>query len=598
MMNNLNLLLIENETDGIEDLKQVLSGGCTPSFQLKSCRRLEEGIACASGGDFDVVLFDISLPDGQGLHALEKFIEKVPDLPVIALMGKDDSVFGKKAVEVGAQDYLGKEQFDHQLLSRSVSYSLERHRLLRELKAARMAERFLAHRDNLTELPNRRLFYDRLQQSILHAKRYGHLFAILFLDLDGFKTVNDKLGHGTGDLLLQKAAERLRSCVRQSDTVARWGGDEFTIILNRIANDQDAITVAQKILDSISEPFIINEHELFVSTSIGISLYPSDGTDQEQLLKKADTAMYRAKQDGKNGFRCYNVSMDVGYFEQLIEINNLRQALEADELEPYYQPQIDLATGEIVGVEAFVRWHHPKLGLIPPSKFMSLAIQTGLILQIDDWMLRKVCEQNKEWQESGYGAIRVSVNLSERTFREPKLPSILSRTIKETGVNANDLVLEITENGSMEEIDKTVSRLQEFKDLGVKIALHQFGTGKSSLSCLKSLPKDILKIDRSFVNGIPDNEEDMTITKGIAALAHSLDLKVIAEGVETQEQLSFFLHPGCDEVQGYYICQPLSADSFTSLLRTGWHLNGKRTNSDVEKVSPVVVESDEKQATE
>lgn len=572
--NEIKLLLLEDDSGDAEFLKELLRGRRDPSFRLENCTRVEEGLERLSKDKFDIILLDLSLPDSHGIEAFEKININRPEIPVIVLTGNDDDL-AVEAVEAGAQDYLMKGQVDQQLLIRSIRHSLERHRLIKELKAARLAERFLAYRDNLTKLPNRQLFYDRLHQAILHAKRYGQLFAILFLDLDGFKFVNDKLGHGTGDCLLQTAAKRLKGCVRQSDTVARWGGDEFTIILNRISHEQDAINVAQKILDAVSQPFVVDEQELFVTTSIGISIYPADGTDVEDLVKKADTAMYRAKKDGKNSFRCYDVSMDVTYLEHVAQINNLRQALENDELEAYYQPQINLNTSEITGVEAFVRWKHPELGLIAPSEFMELAEETGLILQIDEWMLRSACEQNKFWQDEGLPPIRVSVNLSERMFGDKDFPQTLRQILRDTHLKPKYLVLEITENNSMYDVEKTVARLQKFKDMGVQIALHQFGTGNSSLSCLKRLPKDMLKIDRSFVDGIPAKEDDMTITKGITALAHSLDLKVIAEGVETKEQMSFLSTPGCDEVQGYYISQPLSADSLTKLLRSGWNLNGK-----------------------
>ncbi len=578
---SIKILLFENDPGDFALLREYIAEDKSANIELEDVQRLEDGLERLSQDKFDIILLDLSLPDSQGFQTFEKVNTTWPEIPVIVLTGNDDDDLAGQAVKAGAQDYLVKGEFEHQLLVRSIRHALERNRLLRELKAARVAERFLAYRDNLTKLPNRQLFYDRLRQAILHSKRYKNFFAILFLDLDGFKTINDTLGHSTGDHLLQMAAGRLKECLRQSDTVARWGGDEFTIILNRISHEQDAIQVAQKILDSIAEPFEANEHELFVTTSIGISLYPSDATDVEDLVKNADTAMYRAKKDGKNSFRCYDPSMDVNYLEHITKINNLKRAIADDELEAFYQPQVNLNTNEITGVEAFVRWRHPQLGLIPPSKFMPLAEETGLILKIDQWMLRKTCEQNKRWQQEGYPAMRLSVNLSGRMFRKPEFPKMLSQILDVSGLEAEFLVLEITENEAMQEVEKTVARLKEFKEIGVQIALHQFGTGTSSLSCLKQLPKDMLKIDRSFVKGLSENEEDRTITEGITALAHSLDLKVIAEGVETQEQMSLLLKPGCDEVQGYFISQPLSADELTDLLKSGWQLEGEKSETAV-----------------
>ena len=581
-------LLFEDDPGDFALLREYIAEDKSANIKLENVQRLEDGLKLLSENKFDIILVDLSLQDSHGFETFEQINTTWPEIPIIVLTGNEDDDLATQAVKAGAQDYLVKGQFEQQLLIRSIRHALERHQLLRELKAAQVAERFLAYRDNLTKLPNRQLFYDRLHQAILHSKRHKNVFAILFLDLDGFKKINDKLGHGTGDYLLKIAAERLKKCLRQSDTVARWGGDEFTIILNRISQEQDAIKVAQKILESISQPFQAQEYDLFVTTSIGISLYPSDATDVEILLKNADTAMYRAKKDGKNSFRCYAPSMDVNYLEHVTRVNGLKRAIEDDELAAFYQPQVNLNTNKITGVEAFVRWRHPNMGLIPPSKFMPLAEETGLILQIDEWMLRQACAQNKRWQDEGLPAIRVSVNLSDRTFRDPGVPQTLSQILEETGLEAKYLVLEITENDAMQDVEKTVERLKKFKDIGVQIALHQFGTGTSSLSCLKRLPKDMLKIDRSFVKGLDENEEDRTITEGITALAHSLDLKVIAEGVETKEQMSFLLAPGCDEVQGYFISRPVTAAELTELLKSGWQMDGNRQEPTV-----VDMESDE-----
>ena len=581
-------LLFEDDPGDFALLREYIAEDKSANIKLENVQRLEDGLKLLSENKFDIILVDLRLQDSHGFETFEQINTTWPEIPIIVLTGNEDDDLATQAVKAGAQDYLVKGQFEQQLLIRSIRHALERHQLLRELKAAQVAERFLAYRDNLTKLPNRQLFYDRLHQAILHSKRHKNVFAILFLDLDGFKKINDKLGHGTGDYLLKIAAERLKKCLRQSDTVSRWGGDEFTIILNRISQEQDAIKVAQKILESISQPFQAQEYDLFVTTSIGISLYPSDATDVEILLKNADTAMYRAKKDGKNSFRCYAPSMDVNYLEHVTRVNGLKRAIEDDELAAFYQPQVNLNTNKITGVEAFVRWRHPNMGLIPPSKFMPLAEETGLILQIDEWMLRQTCAQNKRWQEDGLQAIRVSVNLSDRTFRDPGVPQTLSQILEETGLEAKYLVLEITENDAMQDVEKTVERLKKFKDIGVQIALHQFGTGTSSLSCLKRLPKDMLKIDRSFVKGLDENEEDRTITEGITALAHSLDLKVIAEGVETKEQMSFLLAPGCDEVQGYFISRPVTAAELTELLKSGWQMDGNRQEPTV-----VDMESDE-----
>ncbi|MFQ5639286.1 MAG: EAL domain-containing protein [bacterium] len=457
--------------------------------------------------------------------------------------------------------------------------------MIDELEKARRLERHLAYHDALTNLPNRKLLYDRLGQALARAKRYGHKVAVLFLDLDRFKPINDSLGHNIGDRVLKAVAQRLRNCTRESDTVARLGGDEFTVILDHIIQTQDAVKVAQKILRELSEPFVIDGKEVLLTTSIGISLYPNDGAAMDSLVSRADIAMYRAKNQGGNRYEFYNASMDAAAFELLEQEESLRQAIEKNELVLHYQPQVDLSSYQIIGVEALVRWQHPEIGLLAPSKFIALAEETGLIVPLGEWVMRTACVQNKTWQEAGLPPLRVSINLSPRQFRVMRLKETVQKILEETGLRPDRLVLEITESNAMQNVDYSISTLKMLKEMGVQIAIDDFGTGYASLSYLKRFPFDILKIDRSFVKGLHTDHDDLAIVSAIVAMAHSLKLKVLAEGVEDEEQLVHLRSLKCDEFQGFYFSRPVPAESFTELLQAEGK-NGK-TQSQLKLAQPV-----------
>ncbi|MFQ5753378.1 MAG: putative bifunctional diguanylate cyclase/phosphodiesterase, partial [bacterium] len=391
-----------------------------------------------------------------------------------------------------------------------------------------------------------------------------------FLDLDGFKSVNDTLGHSAGDHLLQCVAQRLKKNIRESDSIARLGGDEFTIILDHITHMQDAAKVAQKIIKVFSKPFIIEEQELYVTCSIGISLYPFDGVDIKTLVKKADIAMYRSKGQGKNKYQFYNASMDVMIFESMSLENGLKVALDKNELVLHYQPQVKIDTGMIVGVEALVRWQHPEFGLVYPAKFIPIAEETGLITLLGDWVLRTACAQIKVWQDELFPAMRLAVNVSSRQFRRKKLPETVALVLEENNLKPDSLQLEITESKAIQNVENTIAALQLFKEIGVQLSFDDFGNGYTSLGYLKRFPIDILKIDPSFVHGIPFDNDDAAIITAIIVLAHSMGLKVIAEGVETKDQLGYLRSLQCDEMQGFYFSQPIPADSLKKLL----HSNG------------------------
>jgi diguanylate cyclase (GGDEF)-like protein/PAS domain S-box-containing protein len=425
---------------------------------------------------------------------------------------------------------------------------------------------YLAHYDNLTSLPNRVLFYDRLKQALSQAKRNQWVTAVMFLDLDRFKNVNDTLGHGAGDLLLRQVSERLAGCVRSGDTVGRLSGDEFAIVLSNLSGPDDASLVAQKIMAMLGKPFNLYGKEVFVSASIGITLFPADSADQDTLIQNADTAMYRAKELGRNSFRFYTPEMNARALEKLSMESSLRRALERQEFLLYYQPKASLATGEVIGVEALLRWSHPDLGLVSPVEFMPMLEETGLIMATGEWVIRTACAQIRAWQEAGIGAIPVAVNLSARQFQVKDLGVTISCILEAEGIAHHLLELEITE-GSLASNDEEAARtLAYLNSLGVRVAIDDFGTGYSSLSRLKGFPLDALKIDGSFVRDITSDADDAAITRAIITMAHSLGLAVVAEGVETEEQLAFLDANGCDQIQGYYFSTPLTAEDCTAFI--------------------------------
>lgn len=426
--------------------------------------------------------------------------------------------------------------------------------------------RHLAHYDALTNLPNRTLFNDRLGQALINAQRDNGKAAVMFLDLDRFKNINDTLGHGIGDLLLQEVAVRLTGCVRQGDTVSRLGGDEFVVLLPELNDEKDARLVAQKLLNAAVFPMVLEGRELHISASIGISYYPMDGANAETLMKNADVAMYRAKEEGRNNFQFYHASMNARSFERLAMETSMRYALNRGEFDLYYQPRFSLPEGKIVGAEALIRWNHPDLGLVSPGLFIPLAEETGLILPIGEWVLKQVAAQGKAWQQAGFPPLLLAVNVSARQFRRVDFAGEVLQILRNSGFDPHHLELELTESTLMTHVEENIETLKKLNALGIRIAIDDFGTGYSSLSYLKRLPVDILKIDRSFVSEVPDNRDGAAIVEAIIAMAHSMGLHIIAEGVETAEQLEFLQMRKCSEIQGYYFSHPLPAEQFEQLL--------------------------------
>ncbi|GIZ52419.1 EAL domain-containing protein [Noviherbaspirillum aridicola] len=425
----------------------------------------------------------------------------------------------------------------------------------------------LASHDALTGLANRNLLGDRIAQALAQARRSGKLLGLLFLDLDRFKGINDSLGHEIGDALLLQVAARLREVVREGDTVARQGGDEFIILLAAIQRPEDVVAVANKIFEVFSVPFMVRGHELFISTSIGATLYPDDGDDMKALLRNADTAMYRAKEERGNSFQFYSREMSVRALERAELEIALRRALDRKEFELHYQPKVDGVSGRIIGAEALIRWRHPDRGLVSPTRFIPMAEELGLIVPIGDWVLRTACAQNKAWQNAGLPPISVAVNLSGRQFKQEDLVESIALVLAEIALEPRHLELELTESVVMSSAEQFISKLEALEDLGVQLSIDDFGTGYSSLSYLKRFPLHHLKIDQSFVRDIVTDHDDATITSSVISLGHSLNLKVIAEGVETEEQVAFLRDHHCDEMQGYFFSRPLPAGEFAQLLR-------------------------------
>jgi diguanylate cyclase (GGDEF)-like protein/PAS domain S-box-containing protein len=436
-----------------------------------------------------------------------------------------------------------------------------------ERKLAEDTINFQAYHDLLTNLPNRALLRDRLSLAISQAKREDEMLAVMFLDLDRFKNINDSLGHVVGDELLQQVSSRLKSCVREGDTLARFGGDEFTLLLPKITRGkEDVSSIAEKINDVLKDPFVIDNNELYVSASIGIAIYPHDGTNMDLLIKHADIAMYHVKDTGKNNYKFYSDDMTTPYFQNLSLETGIHKALDNDEFHLMYQPQINLKTGEIVGVEALLRWDHPEHGMITPAEFVPFAEETGMIVEIGHWVLRNACAELRRWRDAGLPEIRMSINMSARQLAEKAIVKHISNILKDYGIPGHCLEIEITENTIMSDMDSVIQKLKALSKKGVFIAIDDFGTGYSSLSYLHKLPIHTLKIDRAFIKEVNMQHSGNSIINTIVAMARGLNLNVIAEGVETQQQLEYLQEIECCEAQGFLFGKPLPADVITQLL--------------------------------
>ncbi|UED74052.1 bifunctional diguanylate cyclase/phosphodiesterase [Brevibacillus sp. DP1.3A] len=423
----------------------------------------------------------------------------------------------------------------------------------------------LAYHDALTDLPNRRMYVQQLSKEMMQAKRFQSNLAVLFLDMDRFKDVNDSFGHDVGDMLLIEASKRLQACLKQGDVVARLGGDEFTILQNHLQDRSEATALAEQIMNQLQRPFELEGHAFNVSCSIGIAMYPQDGDNPEDLLKRADTALYTVKSRGKNGYDFFDPTMEAKSLERILMENEMRKAIEQEQFQIYYQPKIDIVTSSMTGMEALVRWVHPELGIIPPNRFIPIAEETGMILALGEWILKQACKQNKIWHDQGY-TLKVSVNLSARQIYQKDLVEMIKDILRETNLSPDWLELEITESIFVK-MEEATAVLQQIRDIGIQISIDDFGTGYSSFSYIKSLPVDTIKIDASFIRDIHHNQESQAIVKAIVTIAQSLNMNVIAEGIELHDQVAALKENGCDHGQGYLFSKPLPTDAFDQFLR-------------------------------
>jgi diguanylate cyclase len=518
----------------------------------------------------DVILLDLHMPQVTGFDILMSIRRdtRFRHTPVIVLTSATDSETKLKALQLGASDFLAKPVDPSELALR-----------LRNTLAAKAYQDRLTFYDSLTALPNRRLFMDRLLWSLRCASRDRTLCAVLHVDLDHFKKINDSLGHEIGDRLLVAVGSRLQVCLQdlpvagtsyEADSqplLSRVGGDEFNLLLPEVKRVESAVRAAGGILAAMKEPFLIEGHEVFITASSGVAVFPNDGDSADALLKHAGVAMNQAKQQGRNTYQFYSPKMNARALERLKLENQLRRALDRNELLPFYQPKVDIRTGHVVGAEVLLRWNHPQRGQVSPAEFVPLAEDTGLITDFGAWVLETACNQNSAWQTAALPKIRLAVNVSARQFRDGKFVETLRRALQSSGLDPQFLILELTENTIMENAQENLDILHEIKEMGVKLSVDDFGTGYSSLSYLKQLPLDELKIDRSFIAGIRTEKDDAPIVTSIISMAHSLNLRVVMEGVETERQLLFSRDRGCDEYQGFLFSRPVCSSEFELIIR-------------------------------
>ncbi|HUE45030.1 MAG TPA: EAL domain-containing protein [Aestuariivirgaceae bacterium] len=560
------LLAVEDNAGDARLIREMLNEFGPSETILIHAKTMGEAEAHLVNGAVDLVLLDLLLPDAQGLQAVRRVRAAAPRVPLVVLTSVDDEIVATQALQEGAQDYIIKGQVDLRGLSRALSYAIERKNMEETARELTSQIAYAASHDFLTDLPNRVLLNDRIANAIALATRHRTDVAVLFMDLDNFKHVNDSLGHSTGDKLLKSIAGRLLNCVRGADTVSRQGGDEFVVLLSDVKRAEDAAISANRIIEAVAQVHSIDEHDLHVTASVGISIFPDDGGDAETLIKNADTAMYQAKEMGRQTYRFFKPVMNARAVERQSIEADLRRALERNELELHYQPKIDLTTGLTCGAEALVRWHHPTRGLLSPAQFIPIAEDCHLILPIGEWVLGEACRQAQRWAAAGMSFGTMAVNVSAVQFRELDFAQQVFAILGDEGMDPSRLELELTESVLMTGSESIASTLQTLRSEGVQVALDDFGTGYSSLSYLQKFPVDCLKIDQSFIRQISAVGAQSTLVTAMIDMAHTLGLRVVAEGVETREELQFITDRGCDEGQGYYFSRPLTASAFAERL--------------------------------
>ena len=546
------LLLVEDDHKEALMINNMLKEGLQNQYTLEQRLSVSEALDLAQRQSFQAIILDLHLPEGKTFESIPQFIQYCPEAPILILSSVEDEAQAILAVKSGAQDYLIKGQTSSSTLCRAIRYAMERHRATQRITQ-------LAHYDHLTGLANRGLFYERLNYAVARCNRNDMALALMFLDLDHFKAINDTLGHECGDSLLKTVATRIKKCIREIDTGVRLGGDEFAVLLEQIESVEDVAAVAQRVLQLLAQPIIVNHHQLQITGSLGITIYPWDSANPQELLSHADAAMYRAKAQGGNNYQFYTAGMKTAGLDGSTLKVELSRALAKKEFLLHYQPQMNLRTKQIIGMEALLRWHHPYQGLIGPNQFIPQAEENGMIIPIGEWVLRAASKQAKYWEKQGFTAPHVAVNLSARQIHQGNLPTLIEDILKRSHLDPENLKLELTETFLIHETDETLQTLRELKAMGVHLYIDDFGAGYASLRYLKFFPVDGIKIDQSLIQQLPHSPNDAAIVQAIISLGQALGLQVIAEGVETQEQVDFLEEHGCDAMQGYWIAPPLPA---------------------------------------
>jgi diguanylate cyclase (GGDEF)-like protein len=560
----LRVLLVEDNPADARLIRELLGESRSTRYVVTHVPRLDEAVRALAEKRFDAILLDLGLPDARGLEALVPVNTLAPDLPIVVLTGNDDQEIALRAVQAGAQDYLVKGDADAKLLVRAIRYALERKQHERHI-------RHLADHDSLTQLPHGRLLRDRLRQALALSRRHKKMAALLFVDLDLFKQVNDTLGHAAGDAVLVQAARRLERCVRETDTVARVGGDEFALVVADITDVKQVARMADKALAALEAPMRARGRRVRIDASIGISVFPQDGTDPDTLLRRADLAMYRAKREGRGRHRFYAASDGLHVPRHLALMGGLPHAIERGELLLHFQPLIDLKRGSVSAIEALLRWRHPRLGIVPPNEIVSLAEETRLIATLEAWVLQHAGEQGRKWATTFFPPWRMAVNLSRRELETGNLAAMVTTMLAETGLDPWLLELDLNAGVLADCGEPVLSAVRDVRATGVRIHLDDFGVEPLSLSRMKSLPIDGVKIDRLLVAGCVRDDRDGAIVRAAIELAHGLRLQVTAEGVESAAQLDFVRNLGCDRAQGGYFSMPVPPESLSERLGRTWH---------------------------
>ncbi|MEZ4279639.1 MAG: EAL domain-containing protein [Myxococcota bacterium] len=556
------LLLVVEDDPTANRLAEVLARPDGVRYAITRVLRVEDALLRLQETPFDAMLLDLSVHEGPGLDSLMRASAATRSIPVVVLTYQRDEATVLKAARAGAQDCLSRGEVTPELISRTIIHAIERHKILQDLTEAKQRQRFLATHDTLTELPNRYSFMQQLGPMLHAAKRRQTKLAVLFFDLDGFKAINDNLGHGVGDELLTDVARRLRKAIRKCDLIARIGGDEFLAAIQDVEHEDTIQKVAESIRREIEKPYHLDGHECWISASIGISIFPSHGEQAEQLIQNADTAMYQAKGSGKNRVCLFSDEMNEKSVERFELVSGLREAVHSGQLQLMFQPQVSAATEEIVGVETLVRWHHPTRGIVSPANFIGVAEDAGVMVQLGEWVLRTACEAAVGWASQSQA--RVAVNLSGRQLDHPDFPKRVKKILYEVGLPASRLELELTE--SLATSDAAIRTIGELRALGIRVAIDDFGTGYSSLTLLKRLNIDMLKIDQSFVRGAAQTDPDRVILAAIIHMARGLGLDVLAEGVETPDEMRALLERGCNLMQGYLFSKPVDKNQLDWLV--------------------------------